>query len=106
MPIIGRGDGKGTRRTAVARQWYWRPETKEWTIVPVDLTHNAVVEMIDTETGQPTGRLGVYESKGWQSLLTIPEGDPRREKLPSNWRMMTRDHKEVAVMADKVKASA
>lgn len=99
MPVIGRGAGKGTRGTKVSRQWYWKPEEKAWTLVPVGPTHNAVVEMVDPETGQPQGIMGVYESKGWTSLMTVSPNDKRRELLPDNWREMTMDHKAVAVMA-------
>ena len=41
--VVSSGPGQGTRRTAVARMPYWKPDEQEWVFLPVDRAHNQQV---------------------------------------------------------------
>lgn len=78
-----------TRKTKVARHAYYVPWDDGgeggWRYLPVDTVHHQMIEAVD-ELGNPTRPVDLYVHKGFIPVDMIPEGDPRLDKLPLNWR--------------------
>lgn len=78
-----------TRKTKVARHAYFVPWDDGgeggWRYLPVDTVHHQTIEAVD-ELGNPTRPVDTYLHKGFVPVDMVPEGDPRLDKLPLNWR--------------------
>ena len=78
-----------TRRTKVARHAYFVPWDNDnaggWRYLPVDTVHTQTVTGED-ELGNATRPVDSYIHKGFVPVEMVPEGDPRLDTLPLNWR--------------------
>lgn len=77
-----------TRRTKVARHAYfvpWDGPDGGWRYLPVDTVHTQTIAGED-ELGNPTRPVDSYVHKGFIPVEMVPEGDPRLDTLPLNWR--------------------
>lgn len=84
-----RSDRQKTRKTKTARHAYFVPWDNGgeggWRYLPVDTVHHQQIQGVD-ELGNPLRPVDLYIYKGFIPVEMIPEGDPRLDLLPLNWR--------------------
>lgn len=90
MPVTATGPSQGkTRQTQVRRLPFYVPFDNDgrggWRYLPVGESHQQQIEERDHE-GQVLASYPLYDAKGYVPVTRVPEGDPRRDSLPVNWR--------------------